>query len=308
MPPAVNVAATATLTVAAACLRTVGKTNEAELLSKKVRSHVTCALSVSVDSNMPCGSASCARLAPMSVFIGRTRHYLANCQHNLMQYTRSCYYCLSNAFCLAIVRCSHTDGICSPPVAALLRNDKHLDAMQEAMKFPLIGSMSLVGLFLAIKFLPKQWLNYIITFYFCLMGTLAIGGMRTILSSCSWVPKRRSGVGAQHRYSWEGCGVLCDETWFVAELLFSTFQKYIPQKLRDTYVVDLKQVTIPLLMPDPEDIRITVARLLTNIAGMGFSLWYAVTRHFLSNNLMGLAYSIEVCSWLLFAHHGACIS
>ena len=73
-------------------------------------------------------------------------------------------------------------------------------------------------------------------------------------------------------------------------------------------MVDLKQVTIPLLMPDPEDIRITVARLLTNIAGMGFSLWYAVTRHFLSNNLMGLAYSIEVCSWLLFAHHGACIS
>lgn len=45
------------------------------------------------------------------------------------------------------------------------------------MKFPLIGSMSLVGLFLAIKFLPKQWLNYIITTYFCVMGVFALGGV-----------------------------------------------------------------------------------------------------------------------------------
>jgi hypothetical protein len=37
MPPAINVAATATVTLGAACLRTVGKTNEAELLSKGVR-------------------------------------------------------------------------------------------------------------------------------------------------------------------------------------------------------------------------------------------------------------------------------
>lgn len=45
------------------------------------------------------------------------------------------------------------------------------------MKFPLIGSVSLFGLFLAIKFLPRDWLNYIITFYFCVLGTFAIGGM-----------------------------------------------------------------------------------------------------------------------------------
>lgn len=157
MPPAINVAVTATLTLAAACLRTVGKTNEAELLSKK-----------------------------------------------------------------------------------------------EAMKFPLIGSVSLLGLFLAIKFLPGHWLNYIMTFYFSMMGTLAIG-----------------------------------------ELLFSTFYKVIPQSLRDFYVIDLRQVSIPVLIPEPEDIRINAARLLTNTAGLGFSLWYAVTKHFLANNGMGLAYSIE---------------
>lgn len=73
-------------------------------------------------------------------------------------------------------------------------------------------------------------------------------------------------------------------------------------------MLDLKKVTIPLLMPDPEDIRITAARLLTNIAGLGFSLWYAFTRHFLANNGMGLAYSIEVCSPSLRPRHTTCLS
>lgn len=36
LPPSVNVALTASLTVFSACLRTVGRTNEAELVSKKV--------------------------------------------------------------------------------------------------------------------------------------------------------------------------------------------------------------------------------------------------------------------------------
>lgn len=37
LPPNVNVVLTATLTVFASCLRTVGKTHEAEILSQKVR-------------------------------------------------------------------------------------------------------------------------------------------------------------------------------------------------------------------------------------------------------------------------------
>ena len=91
------------------------------------------------------------------------------------------------------------------------------------------------------------------------------------------------------------CGSLLTNGRAHAELLFSTFHMVIPQKLRETYVIDLKQVAIPVLMPEPEDIRINAARLLTNMAGLGFSLWYAMTKHFLANNGMGLAYSIEVC-------------
>lgn len=60
-------------------------------------------------------------------------------------------------------------------------------------------------------------------------------------------------------------------------------------------IVDMKQATVPFLMPEPDDIQISLARLLCNIVALMFSLWYAFTRHFLANNGMGLSYSIEVC-------------
>lgn len=41
LPPSVNVTLTASLTVFSACLRTVGRTNEAELVSKKVSCHIS---------------------------------------------------------------------------------------------------------------------------------------------------------------------------------------------------------------------------------------------------------------------------
>lgn len=45
------------------------------------------------------------------------------------------------------------------------------------MRFPLMGSVSLLSLFLAIKFLPKGWVNIVIGIYFCGMGVLAVGGV-----------------------------------------------------------------------------------------------------------------------------------
>lgn len=44
------------------------------------------------------------------------------------------------------------------------------------MRYPIIGSASLLGLFLAIRFLPKYIITYVITFYFCTLGVFAIGG------------------------------------------------------------------------------------------------------------------------------------
>ena len=48
--------------------------------------------------------------------------------------------------------------------------------MQDAARYPIIGSVALLGLFAAVKFLPKHIIVYVITFYFCAVGVLAIGG------------------------------------------------------------------------------------------------------------------------------------
>lgn len=46
--------------------------------------------------------------------------------------------------------------------------------MQDALKFPLIGSAVLVGLFALFKFLPKDLVNAVLTAYFVILGTFAI--------------------------------------------------------------------------------------------------------------------------------------
>ncbi|KAK9904957.1 hypothetical protein WJX75_006431 [Coccomyxa subellipsoidea] len=45
---------------------------------------------------------------------------------------------------------------------------------KDALKFPLIGSAVLVGLFCLFKFLPKDLVNAVLTAYFVLLGTFAI--------------------------------------------------------------------------------------------------------------------------------------
>lgn len=128
---------------------------------------------------------------------------------------------------------------------------------KEAMRFPIVGSVSLVGLFVAIKFLPKAWVNYVITFYFCLLGVFAVAG-----------------------------------------LLFDAIHSMIPASVSDRELVNIQNFTIPYLMPTPEELKITVTDIVCHILGAGAAAWYLTTKHFLSNNGLGLAFSVEGISML----------
>ena len=48
---------------------------------------------------------------------------------------------------------------------------------QEAMQFPIVGSCVLFGLFLAIKYLDKEWINFALSFYFCGIGTFGLASL-----------------------------------------------------------------------------------------------------------------------------------
>ena len=45
------------------------------------------------------------------------------------------------------------------------------------MQFPIAGSCVLFGLFLAIKYVDKGWVNFVLSFYFCTLGTFGIVGL-----------------------------------------------------------------------------------------------------------------------------------
>ena len=56
----------------------------------------------------------------------------------------------------------------------IMKRPIRLLVMQDALKFPLIGSAVLVGLFALFKFLPKDIVNAVLTAYFVLLGTFAV--------------------------------------------------------------------------------------------------------------------------------------
>ena len=48
-------------------------------------------------------------------------------------------------------------------------------------------------------------------------------------------------------------------------------------------------------MDSPEDLSLSIAQILCHAVGLGFTATYALTKHYLCNNGLGLAYSLEVC-------------
>ena len=45
---------------------------------------------------------------------------------------------------------------------------------EDAMKFPLVGSLALFSIYLAFKYLGKEWVNFLLGFYFSLVGLITL--------------------------------------------------------------------------------------------------------------------------------------
>ncbi|KAK9791124.1 hypothetical protein WJX73_002663 [Symbiochloris irregularis] len=130
-----------------------------------------------------------------------------------------------------------------PPVDAMTKKD--------ALKFPLIGSAVLLGLFLVFKLLPKELINRILTFYFMSLGALACTA--TILPFVTvLVPFRRRGN-----------------------------------------VFEWKKFSVPYFMKEPTDIATSIPEIISALLSLAFCCWYQWEKHWLANNILGLAFSIQ---------------
>jgi minor histocompatibility antigen H13 len=73
-------------------------------------------------------------------------------------------------------------------------------SLKEAYRFPLLGSLALCSLYLAYKYLPKEWLNLLIGLYFAGMGVLAVS--RSFYHLSSYYFRKRSGHSTKQPSWW----------------------------------------------------------------------------------------------------------
>ncbi len=70
-------------------------------------------------------------------------------------------------------------------------------------------------------------------------------------------------------------------------------EDYFPKKLQDTHLT-LPKIKIPhVLDTKTEPVQLSVPQIAVGAASMGFCAWYVTKRHWLANNLIGIAFSLE---------------
>lgn len=140
--------------------------------------------------------------------------------------------------CLAVFIGCHRSVKPAPPAETMSK--------EHAMRFPFIGSAVLLSLFLLFKFLPKDLINTVLTFYFFVLGVLALSA--TILP-------------------------------LVGNLLPATWNE--------------DRITWRLPFVKNVELDLTIAQLIAAIPGTFFCVWYVLKKHWLANNTIGLAFSIQ---------------
>lgn len=119
------------------------------------------------------------------------------------------------------------------------------------MKFPLVGSAMLFGLFLAFKFLPKDLVNLVLSVYFVFLGTMGLVAT-------------------------------------LEPLVAPIFPKGISENAKVARVP-----SIPIILTEGAEISLTPLEILLIIPSSGFCWWYWTQKHWIANNVLGLAFSLQ---------------
>lgn len=118
------------------------------------------------------------------------------------------------------------------------------------MKFPLVGSLMLFGLFLAFKYLPKDMVNLVLSVYFIVLGTLALVATVDPLVA----PKLPKFMSKEH---------------------------------------EIKIGSVPVILKDGLELEFSLVEVVLCIPAVAFCYWYWTTKHWLSNNILGIAFSLQ---------------
>ncbi|KAL3134989.1 hypothetical protein ABBQ32_007943 [Trebouxia sp. C0010 RCD-2024] len=132
----------------------------------------------------------------------------------------------------------------TPPEESMTRTD--------ALKFPLVGSAVLFGLFITFKILPKHLVNLVLAGYFALLGVLALTA--TLLPFIEHICSAR-----------------------IKKLSYAAPKFSVPS----------------WLSKEPLEISVTAPEFAGALLSLLFCIWYFAEKHWLANNVLGLAFSVQ---------------
>lgn len=132
---------------------------------------------------------------------------------------------------------------------------------KDAYMFPVVGSCVLFGLYLLFKFVAKEWINFLMSFYFSMLGIGAVMTALTPLVRRVLLP-RGGGSGEQ----------------------------------QEKPLIDVKLGRLPSwlhwLHEDALDITLTLSQLVALVLGASVGLLYLTTKHWIANNVLGESFSV----------------
>jgi len=139
-------------------------------------------------------------------------------------------------------------------------SDAEVINAKDAMKFPLTASIALCSLYLITKAIDPKYLNYLLSSYFMILGVAAITMM---LSEIECLKKLFPAIFNSDTFNMDFHST--DKEGTKSEILKGTF----------TYI-----------------------EIFYAVVSVGIGAWYIFTKHWISNNIFGLAFSMNAVSLL----------
>lgn len=147
---------------------------------------------------------------------------------------------------------------------------------KDAMMFPVIGSIVLFSLYCVFKYLPKEWVNFVIKGYFCLFGVLVLSQrVRTLLAQLMPVSLVRSLECKSIRIPIPSFCQSGSSSSSSGDGSDSDDDQPRPTNVNDE--------TVKLTMVDGFGVVIAAV----------FGFWYVRENHWIANNILGMTFSLQ---------------
>jgi len=132
----------------------------------------------------------------------------------------------------------------------------------DAWKFPFIGSGVLFGLYMLFKIFSKEYINMLLTGYFLCFGILAV----TATVKPLFIPFFGSASDEHHEQD---------------------------GRQQQNKVKTTKLSFKPFWSSEPLNLEFDFSDFLSFIVAVLIGIWYVTTKHWISNNILGLSFSIQ---------------